>query len=668
MTSETTDITAVASSQKNPIPTLSTNNDDADFEDPEAIRLYISKYAENNASLDARLAEQLKSRPTQDSDGENDDEDEALLAKEAIADEDDPTDYETIDYYTTHFGDAVSDELDLHIGRVNQGSAKARTFTNDVLHRITFHSYEGANVDNLTELVASLNKPLDDFKALRIKEKVKEHWVEAHRPKHGAFKGNSHIDLEAQLFRLMNTYRDVLFTNRLHSNASQIRRAYLLHAVSHLYKHRDATAENAMSLRRAKLRREDIGEKRDQGFTRPKVLIMLPARNSALEVVRMLLRIGGKDQVEKKAQLIGGFSIRPEDDRVDLSKPQDFLANFRGHTDDYFRFGIKFSRQIDHLFTDFYDSDILVASPLAMRMAIGIPGSKAYESDLLASIEMVIVDQCDFLQMQNWEHVEHVMNALNLMPKEAHDCDFSRVRRYALDGKTRYLRQNLVFTDYLTPELNAMYKKYFQNVAGKVRITRSHPGVITKVVAKIPQVFTRVDCPSLAQADDTRFQYFTDTLLPNMMAAAWTAKGVLIFVPSYFDFVRVRNYMLKQNYSAGFISEYSNRRDITRHRLAFFRGQLSFLVITERFHFYRRYRIRGIQHVVYYGLPQHNHYYPELINFMALTNATKGAFDAEDWTCTALFTNYDLQQLERVVGTDVAKKMVVGAKSVFTFI
>ena len=68
--------------------------------------------------------------------------------------------------------------------------------------------------------------------------------------------------------------------------------------------------------------------------------------------------------------------------------------------------------------------------------------------------------------------------------------------------------------------------------------------------------------------------------------------GTIIFVSDYFDFVRVRNWVKGQvggDGKVGFISEYTEGRDISRWRGAFFRGECGVLVVTERFHFFRRF-------------------------------------------------------------------------------
>ena len=56
-------------------------------------------------------------------------------------------------------------------------------------------------------------------------------------------------------------------------------------------------------------------------------------------------------------------------------------------------------------------------------------------ADSLSSVEIVLIHQADVLYMQNWEHVQFVLDHTNRMPAATHpDTDFSRVRPYFLDG------------------------------------------------------------------------------------------------------------------------------------------------------------------------------------------------------------------------------------------
>ena len=57
------------------------------------------------------------------------------------------------------------------------------------------------------------------------------------------------------------------------------------------------------------------------------------------------------------------------------------------------------------LYSDFYEADIIVASPIAL---VTKPGDEGAQQDLdyLSSIEIVVAPRCDVLQMQNWAHVQ----------------------------------------------------------------------------------------------------------------------------------------------------------------------------------------------------------------------------------------------------------------------
>ena len=82
-------------------------------------------------------------------------------------------------------------------------------------------------------------------------------------------------------------------------------------------------------------------------------------------------------------------------------KPKDFRDTFSGNTDDHFRLGVKLTKSSVKLYSDFYKSDIIVASPLGLVTLINDAErtqEKAFE--FLSSIEVLCVDHADVLMMQ----------------------------------------------------------------------------------------------------------------------------------------------------------------------------------------------------------------------------------------------------------------------------
>lgn len=142
----------------------------------------------------------------------------------------------------------------------------------------------------------------------------------------------------------------------------------------------------------------------------------------------------------------------------------------------------------------------------------------------------------------------------------------------------------------------------------------------------------------------------------------------LFFIPSYFDFVRIRNYLEDNKYDYEPCCEYTSGSGIARARAQFFHGRTKFILYTERIHFFRRYNIRGTYHVVFYGLPEHPQFYTEVVDFLGLKiNDQASAAEEATFSCTALFSKYDFLKLERIVGTDRAKNMCTAQKNVFHF-
>jgi len=191
------------------------------------------------------------------------------------------------------------------------------------------------------------------------------------------------------------------------------------------------------------------------------------------------------------------------------------------------------------------------------------------------------------------------------------------------------------------------------NVVGKLRTEKRWSAV--QVPEGIDQNFIQFDCSNSKDEADKRFHHFTTQILPAVMKSAVQSANTVVFVPSSFDFIRVHNYF-RQNAGVSFtvLSEYSSNQDISRARQAFFQGKKSFLLISERFHFYKRYKIRGIRNLLFYGPPDHPQFYTELLCYPFLDDGV----DASDVTCRVLYSKYDWFRLERIAGTEGAADLI----------
>ena len=458
----------------------------------------------------------------------------------------------------------------------------------------------------------------------------------------------------AQIASSMFRYRDILFPHRTLENCETLRRLTSLHVLNHIFKTRDRIIKH-----NARLTKEALGEDlelRDQGFTRPKVLIILPTRNSCVKYVETMISLSEPEQQENKKRFQDSYDVG---EQVSADKPVDFQELFNGNDDDMFRLGLKLTRKTIKFFAQFYNSDIILASPLGLRMALGADDPKKQDSDFLSSIEIVVMDQADSILMQNWEHIEYIFDRLNLQPKEAHGCDFSRVRNWYLDGNARYLRQTILLSAFNYPSINRIYTQHMLNVAGKVKYSEEMDGAMTALDILVKQTFSRFESGMPIAEPDNRFKYFVTAVIPSLTKpsrhSASAGQGVLIYLPSYADFVRVRNFLATssatQDISFGSISEYTSVKDVTRARSHFLSGRHSVLLYTERAHHFRRYHLKGTKRIIMYGLPENPIFYKEIVGGFLGASIAAAKLSIKEVSIRALFSKLDALKLERIVGT-----------------
>lgn len=581
---------------------------------------------------------------------ENDDSEEEELVgnvegQGAADDNEDDSDDETTeeDPFKRHFGDPSNEYLKRITAVRNDTWASAKALLSPASGNKVrvVENVPKLSENTVAKVSASTNTSI---KSLHLKDRLVQPFEEANGPL---------TELQKELAGPMFDYKDILYAPRTPSNAAEIRRLYCVHALNLIQKTRDRVLKNSLKL--AKNPTADL-ELRDQGFTRTKVLIITPTRNSCAEIVDTLVDISAPEQEENKKRFDDGFRLpKGSEDPISAEKPEDFRALFKGNHDDMFRLGVKYTRKTMQLFSGFYKSDIVIASPLGLRMIIGDEGDKKRDFDYLSSVELVIVDQAEALMQQNWDHVEHIFKHLNLIPKESHGCDFGRVRNWYLDQNAPFLRQNLIFSSFLTPSLNALWNTQLRSISGRVKIAPEYPGVLTTLGVQTKQTFLRFQSATPAADPDTRFSFFTEKYLPTLTRR--NPNGILLFIPSYFDFLRVRNYFanLAVPISFGSISEETPSNEIVRTRAHFLSGRHSFLLYSGRAHHFRRFIFKGVKRVVFYQPPDNAEFYREAAGTMLARSSTEGR---EIEGATVVFSKWDGLALERLVGSKRVGSMV----------
>uniref|UniRef100_A0A2P2MEK7 Uncharacterized protein MANES_17G002500 n=1 Tax=Rhizophora mucronata TaxID=61149 RepID=A0A2P2MEK7_RHIMU len=219
-----------------------------------------------------------------------------------------------------------------------------------------------------------------------------------------------------------------------------------------------------------------------------------------------------KVNVEHFDRFIDEFGVQVEENSGNKSsKPSDYQALFVDkNNDDNFMLGIKFTRSCIKLYSDFYSSDMIVASPLKLHDKIAKAEiNNEIDVDYLSSIEVLIIDHADLITMQNWAFLSSVLDHLNCIPSKQHGTDIMRIRKWYLEGYARLYRQTIVLSYYVNPDINGLFNHQCVNYQGKVKLVCKYKGVLPKVLLQVRQIYERFEASSLEDADDARLEYFT---------------------------------------------------------------------------------------------------------------------------------------------------------------
>lgn len=409
----------------------------------------------------------------------------------------------------------------------------------------------------------------------------------------------------------------------------------------------------------------DDYELRDRGFTKTRLLLVLPLRNHAYHYLKTFMEILGANPNEcsKWGTFEEDFTeIEEGMDPTFRRRPRDYQREFEGNIDDNFCVGVKlFPGKLD-VYAHPLNSDIIIASPLGLRRRIEKNGDALIS---LSSVEVCVVDEAQMLLEQNWAHVAVLLEELlNQRPTDTTRglSDLRRTYSWVLGNESGSHRQTVISSDVCSASVLSTFRA-MPNSWGKIRLYHKHEeGVLTHVKVPVQQHFMRYTPQSLATSDEERLEYFTKHIFTSRLnPLAERDVRIIIYVPSYFDFVRLRTYLYKE-YRDTFaaISEYSSLKQQRKALGQFSDLERPVLLVTERFYYFKRYFVSMSEVVVFYSPPLIPSFYLSFVN--RLVAESPNVFSL------CVFCRYDVHELVRIVGTQKAQQLLQRESSVYSFV
>ncbi|XP_076043397.1 U3 small nucleolar RNA-associated protein 25 homolog isoform X2 [Oratosquilla oratoria] len=479
-----------------------------------------------------------------------------------------------------------------NLGRLKVESAEVKKTTSKLLLLDPKEEDEAPSISVLPRIPVQNHYNMDQQYLKQVLQKnisVANSLQDSHCP-------SSLTDLQKEIFAVLQNYSDFYFPKSTFDKWEEIRTVYCLHVVNHILKTRVRILHHNSKINKAKKenKQDDATEYRDQGYARPKVLILLPFRHSAFRVVKTIIALifGSEEKgedIQNKKRFLEEFGCNTsEDQQHRLNRPDDFEALFAGDIREDFKIGLTLTKKSLKLYTDFYGSDIIIASPMGLRLTVGVPGERDSDTDFLSSVEVMVIDQ--------------VLN-------------------------------------------------------------HEESGSVQQVLVSAEIIFNRI---GNIRDPDMRFNHFIKEVIPQYVTGL--RAHTLIYIPDYCDYIRLVKHFKEEGISAATINEYmvGKNSKVAKARCLFFEGKRPILLYTERFHFYRRYRIKGIRHIIFYDLPNYPHFFSELCNLMMEGNQNPRQRQKQvgSKTVLVLYQKPDVTKLIGVVGSKRATEMIKSDKSV----
>lgn len=414
---------------------------------------------------------------------------------------------------------------------------------------------------------------------------------------------------------------------------------------------------------------EDIDIK-DQGFTYPKVLILVPYKKHARIILDELINI---------------FSNSNWKNITNKKKFKDEYSEFDSN-DDCFRMGINISyfEQKLKLYSPFHESDIIIASPLGLKLASPNEADKAVKNnkvyDFLSSIEIFLMDFSEVFIYQNMEHLNEILSFINRPPKNNQNIvNINRIKENYANNYGEFLRQNIIISHFKCLDIDVAINEISKNISGKILFEGPYENQIDLIKKELSEKYSSLNSQNydiryefkilrdLKDEDefDEKFKYFTKNVWQNLYESF--EKHTIIFISSSFDYLRLKSFFKQKSKSVCYISEDTDKKDWQRNRLYFENGKYKFLLYNERAHVYKKINLRFAKNIFFYSLPEDPKIFNEMIHLIDPVNYNKNLekYNIESQqneiqkfgSVIALVTPIEKYNLQKILGSE-AKKII----------
>lgn len=536
-----------------------------------------------------------------------------------------------------------------------------------------------------------------------------------------------------EFFRQLNSYADVLFPSHEAKNSRAVRISYSLHIVNHVLKAREEVLASNAAIQKLQKKTgdfhalpDDPSSVRDQGFSRLRAVILCPFKSVCHEVATLIAEsCPNATQVLESAKFEKHFAEPPADfaNRLLLgevlpptaaadNKPPltDLQHLFSGNNDDKFHLGITVARKAVKLFTPPNSSDVLIASPLALKLLVDERGG-----DFLSSVEVLVLDRTDVMQMQNFEHVVDCLKTLNRKPEKIPEsCDITRLRSCFTRNESRFLRQTVVTSCGMSGDLGALLSDEIggelfcadlvpadveteqgRAVAGRQE-GRQESGKKQTRVGKNFRGVAKLCCSCPAESSALREggrlgisrQMFLvaramndsvtvdstmgdSPIFKHFRKGFWETTGSemkhLVLVVSgtgyrYGEYLKLRRWLQEEHVDFVAIDEYMEALDVKESRIDFNKGRTRVLVVTERYLFYHHdFNVRSTENLVFLGTPSYASTY--LLGCSWISPFHREVALGMPSVLTICDAVEEKHEMERILGSEIMRKKLAKARA-----